>query len=766
LINQTLRESYTFANTLGLGRGRDNKILLLPKFDKIQFLAQSNLYFVGVHNYVDSNETIEHRQGLFNPRTEKWLVDTTNFEIPNAENDALFFVVKNTKTQKYGIIDTTGKQLANFTFDSIGVVDGKKGSFWAKKNNKFQILTIENGKMNLHKKAYQFLSPINFYFNHNAEYELIHYFLAKTNDKWGLIDFDEKTIKPFDYDYATPLKNNAFLLVKNNQAECFDVQSLPNTTPDFPHLRYDEGNKKASAPYLVADNSDRVFFMNNAGKILIPPQYKAIRSEQNSAYSLVEDAQKNKKIIFSETGEVVDFPFDFRITSAYPKSRVLAVKDSIEFGHGIVSTAGKTLIPCVNFGVSIDPNLPVFFVKRDTPLINRDENFYAFRNQKRVSPDSLNIEDDGWLMYHADGQLLDKKPFRFPIQFNDGIGVGMKENAFNLYKSDGSILMPFGEKTGSNKTESFNNIRRDRSKGFYALFRNQGLTPTMIFTEKTGKIIVESGRYDGISRFYDKYAIVSAKGKIGLIDSFGREIIAPKDLRTYTEQFVDSLDIINKIRRKKEKLGEDFSSNEYVQLPIDADEMDAPNHPDSLKIISFHRASLWNLMLEKTLPTTIGNASDLSIERAEKSNEEFVNITESTANWVYHIQRISVADSTIGFVFRDNNYDEGNHQFFYNFYRRNARWEELKINDLLNIQGEKRGLFNEFLSQKIKALKDVSIDCSNSSSFISQVENRFLLTQKGVDFCFESAESENDFVIVSFSWNDLKPYLKMQISGH
>jgi hypothetical protein len=776
LISEEPRQSYTYANTLGLGRGKDNKILLAPKFDNVQFLSRSKLYQVRIHDYIDSNETIERREGLFNPRTEKWIVDTTNFEISNNsdENDALFFVLKNVKTKKYGIVDTTGKYIAAMSFDSIGILDTEKGIFWTKKGGKFQILTIENGKMNLHKKAYQFLSPISFHVNYDSKRENFYYFLAKENDKWGLIDSDEKTIKPFEYDYASPEKGNAFLLVKNSQAECFDIRSLPNTTPDFPHLDSDNGDKKMTASYRVADNSDRVFFMDNAGKIMIPPQYKSL-SEQgdNAMYSLVEDAQKKKKIIFFETGKVIDYPFDFKVELAYPNSRVLAVKDSAEFGYGIVSTAGKSLIPCTNFGVSIDPNQPVFFVKRDTPLINRDDNFYTNLEQRRVSPDSLNAEDDGWLMYNADGQLLDKKPFRFPIQFNDGIGVGLKENAFNLYKPDGSVLMPFGKNTeGSStqpnlsKVESFNNIRRDRNKGFYALFRNQGLTPTMILTTKSGEIRVESGRYEGVSRFFDKYALVSAKGKIGLIDSFGREIIAPKDLRTYTEQFVDSLDIVNKIRQKKEREGITEYNEKYVELPINANESDAKSYPDSLKISAFHRASLWNLMLEKTLPTTIGTASDLSIERGEKVNAEFVRITENTARWVYEIQKISVADSTIGFVFRDNNYDDGEHQFFYNFYRRNARWEELKINDLLTIQGEKRWQFNEFLTQKIKALKDVSIDCSNASAFISQVENRFLLTQNGLDFCFQAKDSESEFVVVSFSWNELKPYLKMQISGH
>lgn len=101
--------------------------------------------------------------------------------------------------------------------------------------------------------------------------------------------------------------------------------------------------------------------------------------------------------------------------------------------------------------------------------------------------------------------------------------------------------------------------------------------------------------------------------------------------------------------------------------------------------------------------------------------------------------------------------------YFYNFYRRNNRWEELTINDLLNIQGDKRWLINDLITRKVKALKDQQIDCSNTSAFITTVENRWQLQKEGIDFCFDSTVGGQKFVVVSFSWAELLPFLKLRV---
>jgi hypothetical protein len=82
---------------------------------------------------------------------------------------------------------------------------------------------------------------------------------------------------------------------------------------------------------------------------------------------------------------------------------------------------------------------------------------------------------------------------------------------------------------------------------------------------------------------------------------------------------------------------------------------------------------------------------------------------------------------------------------------------------LITIQKEKYAVFNNLLIQKIKALKDINIDCRDPSLFLKTVENRFLLNKDGIDFHFNSQTHGKDLVIVSLTWAELEPFLKMRL---
>ena len=460
----------------------------------------------------------------------------------------------------------------------------------------------------------------------------------------------------------------------------------------------------------------------------------------------------------------------------------MLVKDTAEIGYGVVSTDNKILIPCNNYGVAIgDIEAATFFVKRDTPLINRyDKEKTSFRdiNLKEINLNELNEEDKDWLMYNNEGKLLDNTPFRCPTDFKKGVGIGVQGDYFNLYKTDGTILKPFKKDININKSsensknteggiKGYKNIRRAPNLGFYTLFYRQGLTPMVVLTKDNGEILVENNRYDGISEFYGQYALVSDGKKIGLIDTLGREIIAPQDLRTYKGHFMDSLDLYNKLKREEYFKRSKNTYLKEIKLPISIHKDNTTRyiHPDSLKITAFQRAALWNLMLEQW--TSIQTINDFMIPQvSHKANASFFYGTHKNAKIDCKIpKKISIGDSTLSFVLTQEPYILNLEKEFHNFYYKNNRWEALQINDLLHIQGENRWLLNDLMIKKIKALKDAQIDCSNTSAFVTTVENRFMLTTEGIDFCFNSTGSREEFVIISFTWGELKPFLKLKIGG-
>ena len=790
--------TYDIKNTFGLGKA-DNEVLFDTKFCAIERLRSTDLFVASILDAEKSVKAYSFRDGVYNAATKRWLLDTLDFRIHNdIKHDRFLFVVERISTHKFGVMDTSGKFIVPFAYDSIYLVDVDKRLFWIKKDNQYQILDIKTGKANLHKPKYTALSAISYEVEGAVPSERVNYFLVKQKEKWGVVDAADKVLKPFVYDYASGQTDNMnpFILVKDNQASAFYATSMPNELDYFPHSVGMNGTMTPIGNYALADDVAGVFFINDTGKVVIPPQYKPLDSDFSKEYLLVEDAEKKKKLIFLATGKVVDFPFDYKIHFADAKSPVVIVSDSTKNSFGVVSTDGKLLVPCVNYNILMgDLETSVFFVKRDTPVVNINK-IRDLTNMEQLElsllammkGDTLTDADSNWLMYDAKGALISNKPFRFPIEFVNGIGMGMKDEDFNLYKTDGSVFKPMrsqmandNKKAANDKQKndvdplrspntegypnSYRNIRRDRETGFYSLFYNQGLQPMLILTNNKGEVLVESGRYDGVSKFYGQYAVVSAKGKIGLIDSLGRAIIAPQDLRTFKQHFMDSLDIPNKEARKEAL----FEYQPYFVSPLPQPIVfnigNNKYHPDSLGVEPAQSAAVWNLLLEKTLPWLVHTASDVFITRAS------LGLTIPYGNNYYGYRqgdvlkpsRIVVGNKSMAFSWLNRDYWADQAAVFYNFYRKNDRWESLDINDLLQIQGEKRWLVNDLITRKVKALKDVEIDCSNAAAFITKAENQWMLTNDGIDFCFDNQAGEGDFAIVSLTWAELSPFLKMRL---
>lgn len=163
-------------------------------------------------------------------------------------------------------------------------------------------------------------------------------------------------------------------------------------------------------------------------------------------------------------------------------------------------------------------------------------------------------------MYNANGQLLDSTAFRFPIDFKNGISIGLKGDRFGLYGSDGRVIAP----------PQYDNIRRDEFSGIYYLLSKDSYISALSLIDKTGKTIAKSGRYNVISPFYSQYALFNDKnGRYGLIDTSGNEIIATQDLSTFSKgNFWDSLNLYNAALQKQIALldGKENEKNQKDEL--------------------------------------------------------------------------------------------------------------------------------------------------------------------------------------------------------
>jgi WG containing repeat len=750
----TNKDSIYLANKTG-------ELILNQAFNRIEKIENSNLFILS--SKPDSNRI--RKSGLFDIEKRYWVLDTINFSIDNY-NSKNYIVFDLIKKKKSGVINTKGTIVVAAVYDKLISVHGSDDLFIAQKGKSYSFLNVKNAKK---RPVYDYLTIGDIEVALDDKPNIMPVFIAKRNGKWGLIDSNDRVLHPFTADFASRMYDMryhhqpAIFLIEKGRVHSFDANSFPRESDLLPLF---EKGRQLFMAHLV-DNYETIFFFKPDGQIVIPPQYKLPKSyfimdgdEQNSISWDIMDEKKQRKIVFTSTGTVINFPFNFELQYSAPWSKIMIVtNENAEIGfkkYGVVDTVGHQLTACENYGVSIsEPNKGIYFVRHDKPK----EAEKGISGSESIETDSLTETDRNWFMHDVHGVLLNKLPFNYPFTFKDDLSIGMQGDKFNLFKTDGTILPTNDGLIG------YRNIRKDDKTGYFYLFQNQGLTTSVSIKKRDGKPLLESGRYDGAGRFYGKYALVSLAGKIGLIDSFGREIIEPQDLRTYNKgNFIDSLDIDNKVLKKQiENL--EFDTDGTVKYDISEKIRALPvqfyqeNDISVLDLKSNLRNSLWHLLLEKMLDEAVWRVGSIFYDRADYFAEYKMSYFNRKDYEKYKVDTLVGTEKTLSVVFQ-NSY---NKYQFNSFYFKNNRWNDLQINDLLQIQGEKRWQFNELLTRKIKAMKDEEIDCSNASAFIAQVENRFMLTKDGVDFCFDSKKDRGGFAIVSFTWAELEGFLKMRI---
>ena len=733
--------------------------------------------------------------GLFDAQNKRWILNPV-YRFTNRGSYHTDKVLYDIQKKQCGLVDTTGKWLLPTAFDTI--VNIGTNEYVLAQNGQYFIYNTSLKKTV--SQIYQFLAPLNIYnqvpsgasfyyesdFSHNYENPK-PYFIVKQDGKWGLIDGYEKPIMPFVYDYAgsTTINDNLFCFVKGNEALVFNENQYPKQFSKKQLAHTGTGNELIR--FDTYEDASVVFFINRESQVTIPPQYKIVsehkiqdKDTKRITTSFVAVNKSGKRILlFGDTGKTIDFPFTEPIVWVAENCPIILLgtpNDSLlSIKIGSLKT-GKILHEVKSGGLSIaDAQTGTYFVK----IVATNER--RAKKEITVSFDSLQIDDNGWLMYDARGKQLTKTIFRFPIPFNNGIGCGMVGEKWGLWKSDGTAVTP----------PQYENAVRDSRRGTYAFFQNIGLNNWLVLFDKNGKQLVNTGRYDGISDFYGKYALVKHDNKIGLIDSLGNEIVP---LTTFSASqninFRDSLDLENKEIRKKciscdtvFQFGHIVVINNKVQnLPIQVfDRISVKNHPDSLELSNELRNIVWNLLLETQVSRWFHTAAEVQINRAFfVKTYQLYNRNIGFKEYKRMRYGIDIEPVLLFDIYADNDriafsllQDSSEYAVYYNFKKEQGVWKRLVTSDFINQTPDNTQRINDLLIQKIRQLKDKDIDCGTSSSFWERGQTRYLTNKNGMifyftlkshkpinSFYFDKTPFEQFFVPIEVSWAELKPFLK------
>ena len=734
------------------------EVLLDPIYCSLKANRADNLFWVGKgkegYNWNGAKEFKDIVYGLFDPIHRRWVLPCIY-----KKSNSLFY--SNTLTQKVGMVSPSGQVLLPFVYDTLLAMQGNHNAL--ARNGRYQIYNAWNEELG--KDTYQYLDPVLMP-NQGYKADLTDFiagipcFIAKKKDKWGLIDPLGKIVVPFEYDYAGTCNGGygelCIAFVKGDHAVIFSKKFFPLPEPDDEKIRLARGPYDNRSFYrllsfrLVGDKSDKIFVVNSKNQVLYPPQYHVVYNLHN--WQLLENDAKKRLLLFPQTEKILPFPFKQDLVWADAYCSIGILSDSKQTYFDVVNLKTlKKYHTIQNGGVAIDNASGTYFIKTDAPTLPPilDEDALP-----EVCKDTFVVDDTNWKMFDSLGNPLTNRVFRYPFYFAGDIGIGAVGDKFGIWRTDGSEIAP----------PQYENAHFMGFDIGIALYQNIGLKNWLLLLDpKTGKIRIGTGRYDGISRFFGKYALVSLGEKIGLVDTTGREIIAPTSLQNDAINLMDSLNVVN-IEARKKSLRTTGFYNEIDELPIALTAFINPEQgrtvlsPDSLKISNALRNRVWHYLLETQMSQIIQRADVRRINREQifktyKVYDEncrerrLVNRLEYLFADSLHISFALIADSAANSIFK-------------NYERTKLGWEPKQLSDILNLSRDNTIKINDLLRDKIKKMADTEIDCGESSSFVERTRNAFLSDTKGLSFYFTSKNEYEEFhyVPVLLTWAELKAF--------
>ncbi len=716
----------------------------------------SNLVWVDLgKEQLDSEnkkEFVTERSGIFNIKTRKWHIPLNIYKNKDSDRDNDNFVAQQLDNKKYGLISENGDIVLPFVYDSL-YLGGEKDYYILIKNGNYQLFSV--GKKTF-SSNYAFLSHLDLdrYGNLRAPFPI--YFAAKRGDKWGVMDAKEAVVIPFEYDYATTDEKSgddkSLVLVKNNEITMYEYNCFPNPLPKPFVIHEDEVFQN----FNLVDKPNRFCLVDmQTGRVVLPPQYETLNNGDSyrtmNHFRIVEAEKGKRKILFKNETELIDYPFDkFPRDISDSKNLILFQTDSVmQIAH---LRQGKILHTITEGGIAIgSDSLDNYFIS-ELPPIQDEKSKYTYS-----LIDTLSQHDRNWIWLDMNGKRLSADTFRYPLTFEKGLGVGMVGDKYGIWREDGSVFAP----------PQYESIRYSRVEKLFFLYQNIGLKNWLVIKDINGKTLVKTGFYDGISSFYHDYALVSLDGKIGVIDTNGREIITPIVMENNTFNFLDSLDyptrrdkLQGKQRRKKDRY---YSYDSRLPVITVSYRDEKAVDFDTLPYLAQNRNLVFNILLKQQLPYLGKTASDKYIYRAEKRIQSHYTSSGRSCGtgiaWEGNIRFPSFSDKAISFTTTKIGYSESDINYI-SYLHRNNVWQQVRINDVLNLGMDNSLKINDLLGKKIQTLKDKDIDCGLAESFLERSQNTALMTQRGIDFYFSGKGGNTPHIPVELTWEELKVFLK------
>lgn len=543
------------------------------QFDKILHIYKPSSDSKREDRYIDYRD-IDSAVFIVKEKDKVGFIDSESGEwLLRAQYDAVdkstFPLTKIYDGAKVGYVNDWGKVLLPAEFDEAISLDGEN-YFGVQKQNKWGVYSQKNNDL---------IIPI--------EYDKLdycggcgmkpNYIYAKSNEKWGIVNFENEVLVPFEYDFPAHGNMRSGNWVTNLEKQ--DKSLIINLSSKEVYIESEYEDMRIVNDFLALKKNGKFALVNSDGVHIIEYKYDTVNELYNQFYSgdYVEVKVGGKSGVIDKSGHVIIEPNKYHYISVSGDNEGFIVYDEDSKKMGLHSISGKKLLAAEFTKISSEHMEVQSKEKKNTLLFKVTQGdkigWYNLSLEKLIDPQFADIRilfsKDSTNVYilaekHVDNHAMNKEGLfnldgreLLPAEYQDisfvsssilRVKKGDKYGLFDLEAKEEILPAKFDNIITENRLGDFLRLvsvidgLKDEQwwdldskaiididypevspSGTDDLWIVQDSSGCYLYEKKNDKIVSEA--YEVIFPFVTDYALVYRDGKYGFIDETGEEII-------------------------------------------------------------------------------------------------------------------------------------------------------------------------------------------------------------------------------------------------
>lgn len=346
----------------------NGEIIIDPSYQEMITIPNSkNDVFLCIYDV--NYETGEYKTKALNSKNEEIYTDyeqieaiQNNDEENNLWNESDVLRVK--KDGKYGIINLSGKELAEIKYEEITAVTGIENALKVKENGKYGVIDKE-GKTLVDSKYAEIL---------NLGKDNKEGFIVKADDgKYGIVDYSNQVVLETIYDEVTKIYGNNLYVVKKADKQLLikkdGTEVLKQGYDNIKQILKNEDNG------VIFMQNGKCGVMKTTGEVVISPEYENLKEAKSGILIASKDGKYG--IIDMEKNTKVDFKY---ASLNYNEKADIYIAEDSQFNNEIMDNSFDVKLT----GILIDMNDEKGYIK----LRQSDEyKYYNYKFEEKKESD-------------------------------------------------------------------------------------------------------------------------------------------------------------------------------------------------------------------------------------------------------------------------------------------------------------------------------------------------------------------------------------------